>query len=68
MKEELEKLGFEDFGDNLSRLIREESFEYIAVYKNNKEVWIGNRRNEVFLFKYNHEKLKQLTFLILLLS
>ena len=61
---ELEKLGFEDFVDNLSRLIREESFEYIAVYKNNKEVWIGDRRNEVFLFKYNHEKIKQLIKLL----
>lgn len=60
MKQELEKLGFEDFGDNLSRLVREEEWEYISVYKTSKDVYIGDRRNEVFLFKYNLEKVKQL--------
>ena len=64
MKQELEKLGFEDFGDNLSRLVREEEWEYISVYKISKDVYIGDRRNEVFLFKYNHEKIKQLIKLL----
>ena len=65
MKEELEKLGFEDFGDNLSRLVREEEWGYISVYKISKDVYIGDRRNEVFLFKYNLEKVKQLIKILL---
>ena len=68
MKQELEKLGFE--------LTQEEKEYCISIYEitiddyiiisvnGNKEVYIENTNVEgndiVFLFPYNHEKLKQL--------
>lgn len=59
MKEELENLGFRGVGLNSFRLVI--SLNLSLEVCNNKEVWISNSEiDTIYLFPYNHEKLKQL--------
>ena len=65
MKEELEKLGFEKGEhNNYYKLLRDDDLEYVCIYENTKECYIADRKNEVYLFPYNNEKLKQLIKLL----
>ena len=66
MKEELEKLGFklDDFGNYLFRL---SDYRSICVYIDSNDVQIEDEENcfnTILLFKYNHEKIKQLIKLL----
>lgn len=58
MKQELEKLGFRDCV-NWFKLELNEERRFIEV-DNLKNVSIWSYDEYIFLFKYNHEKLKQL--------
>lgn len=63
MKEELEKLGFIPIGIN-SFILNINTYLSIEVC-NKDEVWLNNINvDTIYLFPYNHEKLKQLIQLL----